>query len=145
MTVVARTHLCVPAGKSVVSTTVPPLVKGLDDYVCYSVKSEQIPTHPISVLDQFGKVGGSALQPLSLCAPAQINGSALINATTHLVCYGIKLGPDREEDTGGDPQSVRRRQRDRLPAPVAVRAVDEETRLIRVCHVAGRGAAWLAR
>ena len=93
MTVVERTHLCVPAGKSVVSTTVPPLVKGLDDYVCYSVKSAQIPTHPVSVLDQFGKVGGSALQPLSLCAPAQINGSALINARTHLVCYGIKLGP----------------------------------------------------
>ena len=93
MTVVARTHLCVPAGKSVESTAVPPLVKGLDNYVCYSVKSEQIPTHPISVLDQFGKVGGSALQPLSLCAPAQINGSPLINATTHLVCYGIKLGP----------------------------------------------------
>ena len=64
------------------STTVPPLVKGLDDYDCYSVKSEKsIPTHPISVIDQFGKAGGSALQPLGLCAPAQINGSALIDAS----------------------------------------------------------------
>ena len=68
----------------------PPQVKGLDNYECYSVKpQEQFPTHPITVIDQFGKAGGSALQPLSLCAPAQINGSPLINATTHLVCYGI--------------------------------------------------------
>ena len=45
------------------------------------------------MIDQFGQAGGSALQPLSLCAPAQINESALINAKTHLVCYGAKLGP----------------------------------------------------
>jgi len=95
MTVLAPLSLCVPSGKSIVSTTVPPLAKGLDNYECYTVKSQgQEPTHPITVIDQFGQAGGSALQPLTLCAPAQINGSPLINPTIHLVCYGVKLGPN---------------------------------------------------
>ena len=51
-----------------------------------------MPTHPITVIDQFGKVGGSALQPMTLCAPAQINGSTLIDTRTHLVCYGRSSG-----------------------------------------------------
>lgn len=95
MTVLAPLSLCVPSGKSIASTTVPPLAKGLDNYECYSVKPQgQEPTHPITVIDQFGEAGGSALQPLTLCAPVQINGSPLINATIHLVCYGVKLGPN---------------------------------------------------
>ncbi len=94
MTVFAPATLCVPTGKSLVAGVAPPQVKGLDNYECFTVKPQsQIPTHPITVIDQFGQAGGSALQPLSLCAPAQINGSPLIDATTHLVCYGTKLGP----------------------------------------------------
>ena len=94
MTVVAPTTLCVPTGKSLVAGVPPPQVKGLDNYECYSVKPQkQLPTHPITVIDQFGQAGGSALQPVGLCAPAQINGSPLLNATTHLVCYLEKLGP----------------------------------------------------
>ncbi len=94
MTVVAPATLCVPTGKSLVAAVPPPLVKGLDNYECFLVKPQsQTPTHPITVIDQFGQAGGSALQPLSLCAPAGINGSPLLNATTHLVCYGVKLGP----------------------------------------------------
>ena len=94
MTVVAPVTLCVPTGKSLVAGVGPPQVKGLDNYECFTVKPQsQIPTHPITVIDQFGQAGGSALQPLSLCAPARINGSPLLNARIHLVCYGVKLGP----------------------------------------------------
>jgi len=106
LTVVVPAHLCVPTGKSVLSTAGPPAVKGLDNYVCYGVKSPNaIATTPITVIDQFGQAGGSALQPLSLCAPAGINGSQLVNATTHLVCYGVKLGPQVKKT----PVSIRNR------------------------------------
>ena len=94
MTVVSPATLCVPTGKSLVAGVTPPLVKGLDNYECFLVKPQsQIGAHSITVIDQFGQAGGSALQPLTLCAPAGINGSPLLNAATHLVCYGIKLGP----------------------------------------------------
>jgi hypothetical protein len=100
MTVVAPTVLCVPTGKSVASTAGPPLPKGLDNYQCYSVKlQKQVPTRPITVIDQFGQAGGSTLQPVALCAPAGINGSPLLNATTHLLCYAVKLGPNVKPTT----------------------------------------------
>ena len=98
MTVVAPVTLCVPSGKAVTTTAgpplKPPLVKGLDNYECFSVKSAGIANHDIHVVDQFGTANGSSLQPLSLCAPAQVNGSPYVDSTTHLVCYGVKLGPD---------------------------------------------------
>jgi hypothetical protein len=95
MTVVAPTTLCLPSGKALASTSPPPLVKGLDYYECYSAKPQKpLPTHPITVIDQFGKAGGSALQPMGLCAPAQLNASTLIDKATHLLCYGEKLGPN---------------------------------------------------
>ena len=109
MTVVAPVTLCVPSGKAVTITAGPPLkppvVKGLDNYECFSIKSAGIATHDIHVVDQFGTANGSSLQPLSLCAPAQINGSPYVDSTTHLVCYGVKLGPDVK----ATPVSIRNR------------------------------------
>ena len=132
MTVLAPSSLCVPSGKSIASTTAPPLAKGLDnERAGYSVKPQgQEPTHPIT-RDSISSArrAGPALQPLTLCAPVQINGSPLINATIHLVCYGVKLGPNVK------PTHVSIHNRFGVSTATVVqrqlwRAVDQETRVI---------------
>ena len=149
MTVLAPSSLCVPSGKSIASTTAPPLAKGLDNERSRLLRQAAGPgaAHIRSRVDSTSSArrAGPALQPLTLCAPVQINGSPLINATIHLVCYGVKLGPNVKPTHVSIHNRFGVSHRDRSPAPVAARARRSRNSGDSVYPVAGRGAAWLAR
>jgi hypothetical protein len=94
LVVVAPKTLCVPSGKSIVPAPPPPLVKGLDNYECFSVKPQQTPhVKPVTLVDQFGKSVAAIGLPVALCAPARKDNEPVYNRVTHLVCYAITARP----------------------------------------------------
>lgn len=67
----------------------------LDNYQCYKAKDLKNPkfvatTHTVS--DQFLNGSVEFKKPGMVCAPASINGSALVDPAAHLNCYKVK-GP----------------------------------------------------
>jgi len=83
--------LCLPSGKSVASTTVPPVPTNLDHYLCYRVApSGHFQQLVVTVKDQFGTSKDTVLAPVSLCLPTSKNGGTIRQRTVHLLCYLIK-------------------------------------------------------
>src|SRR5215470_10136854 len=65
----------------------------LDHYKCYSAKDLKQPKFTKvskSTSDQFVTTVTEFKKPAMVCNPVQKNGSPIINATDHLVCYKIK-------------------------------------------------------
>jgi hypothetical protein len=88
LVVVAPASLCLPSGKSIVPAPPPGLVKGLDNYECFSVKPRGTPqVKPVALLDQFGKAVATIGAATFLCAPAHLSNAPVYNRVTHLVCY----------------------------------------------------------
>jgi streptogramin lyase len=94
LTVATQAQLCLPSGKSLVPSTPPPLVRGLDHYECYGVKPQgRFASRAVLLVDQFGKGWRIAFRATLLCNPVSKNKGAVLNPRDHLVCYALRGGP----------------------------------------------------
>jgi hypothetical protein len=49
----------------------------------------------LTITDQFGTMTVDAKKPVSLCAPAEKDGSMVLNPAGFLTCYKVKTVPPR--------------------------------------------------
>jgi len=63
---------------------------GPDHFLCYEVKRSIFTDQNVTVQDQFGTMTEQARHPRQLCNPTNKNGEGIIDATDHLVAYGLK-------------------------------------------------------
>lgn len=105
--------LCTAWALLTLERVAPPPPKRLDHYQCYIVTPEDIDDgdgserseepgksgppvqkHTVVVEDQFGEKETTVYMPQLLCNPASKDGSEILNARDHLVCYQIiRRGP----------------------------------------------------
>jgi hypothetical protein len=83
------TRLCNPASKRVPPGTPPAVPSGLDHFRCYGIEGSSL-GRTVALRDQFGRQTAVVAEPEYLCNPASKNGSGILNAGRHLVCYELE-------------------------------------------------------
>lgn len=104
LTVVKPTTLCLPSSKGD-ELLPPPLPFHLvDPFKCYKVKTAQgaakFVRQSIALSDELESKQTRVLVPTELCAPVDVDGGGILDASGHLECYKIV----DDKDTPGQPR-----------------------------------------
>jgi len=92
LVVTAPQRLCLPSGKSLKPTVFPPMVRGLDHFLCYPVSPlKPRGPHSVKLKDEFGSFETRTMLPTVLCNPVSKNSRAILNKRDHLLCYRLPL------------------------------------------------------
>jgi microsomal dipeptidase-like Zn-dependent dipeptidase len=98
--VLAPNTLLVPTAKNLFESPDPPLLAGVDHFLCHAVQRPRgaaafEPVPGVRVEDQFGSRRVDLIAPTRLCAPADKNGEGpdAPQHREHLLCYQAELSP----------------------------------------------------
>ena len=83
--------LLVPSAKSLTDPPQPLVNPAVDHFKCYKVKGARQQVSGLEIEDQFGTLRVNVKKPISLCVPADKNGEGILDSTTQLMCYKIRL------------------------------------------------------
>jgi hypothetical protein len=64
-----------------------------EHYQCYTITATTVTPRSVILRDQFGVRTAQVGNPRRLCVPVSKNNGLLADRVTHLLCYGVTLGP----------------------------------------------------